>query len=221
MTDETKLKREARSLIPPERIEQSIVFLRGEKVMLSEDLARLYDVEHRVLNQAVKRNLPRFPADFMFQLTWDEVDQLQALRVTPETSSTASSRSQSVILKRGGNVKYPPYAFTEQGVAMLSTVLNSDRAILVNIEIMRAFVKLRRMLASHADLAQKLEVIERKYDGQFKVVFDTLRQLMAPPDPPKKEMGFHTIRDSAKEQTEPSKPTASVKPPKRRRRTDA
>ena len=211
MTDETKLKREARSLIPPERIEQSIVFLRGEKVMLSEDLARLYDVEHRVLNQAVKRNLPRFPADFMFQLTWDEVDQLQALRVTPETSSTASSRSQSVILKRGGNVKYPPYAFTEQGVAMLSTVLNSDRAILVNIEIMRAFVKLRRMLASHADLAQKLEAIERKYDGQFKVVFDTLRQLMAPPDPPKKEMGFHTIRDSAKEQAEPSQPTASVK----------
>ena len=166
--------------------------------MLSEDLARLYDVEHRVLNQAVKRNLPRFPADFMFQLTWEEVDQLQALRVTPQASRTASSRSQSVILKRGGNVKYPPYAFTEQGVAMLSTVLNSDRAILVNIEIMRAFVKLRRMLTAHAELAQKLEVIERKYDGQFKVVFDTLRQLMAPPDPPKKEMGFHTIRDSAK-----------------------
>ena len=159
--------------IPPERIERGILLIRGEKVMLSHALADLYGVEPRTLNQAVKRNKDRFPPDFMFQLTWEEVEAL---------------RSQSVILnapgggsRRGHHLKYPPYAFTEQGVAMLSSVLNSKRAIGVNVEIMRTFVRLRQMLASHEDLRRKLAALERKYDAQFKVVFDAIRELMRPP----------------------------------------
>ena len=176
------------SLVPMERIERAIILARGEKVMLDSDLARLYGVETRVLNQAVKRNMARFPADFMFQLT-------------PEESEiVVRSRSQSVTLKRGTNVKYQPYAFTEQGVAMLSSVLHSDRAVAVNIGIMRAFVRLRQMLASNANLARKLEAMEKKYDAQFKVVFDAIRQLMSPPEPePKRrEIGFHVKYDDYK-----------------------
>lgn len=162
-----------------ERIERAILLLRGEKVMLDADLAALYGVATRVLVQAVKRNAERFPPDFMFQLTREEVNLL---------------RSQIVISKIGdprGGRRYPPYAFTEQGVAMLSSVLNSPRAIAVNIEIMRTFIRLRRMLASHADLARKLEALEKKYDAQFKVVFDAIRQLMAPPEPKRRRIGFH------------------------------
>ena len=135
--------------------------------MLDKDLADLYGVETRVLLQAVKRNLDRFPADFMFQLSKEEHDFL---------------RSQIVTLKRGRghHRKYQPYVFTEQGVAMLSSVLRSERAILVNIEIMRTFVRLRRMLAGHEELARKLAALEKKYDSQFKVVFDVIRELMAP-----------------------------------------
>ena len=144
--------------------------------MLSTDLADLYEVEPRALVQAVKRNLDRFPADFIFQLTWQEVLRL---------------RSQSVILKRGSNIKYAPYAFTEQGVAMLSSVLRGRRAVQVNIEIMRAFVRLRELIASHHDLAKRLNALERKYNAQFKVVFDAIRQLMAPPARPKGQIGFH------------------------------
>jgi phage regulator Rha-like protein len=181
---------EPKSLIAGETIEKKIYLLRGQKVMLSIDLAKLYQVEPRVLIQAVKRNIDRFPEDFMFQLTWDEVSFLKSQSVISNDPRATASRSQIVILKRGLNVKYPPYAFTEQGVAMLSSVLNSSRAIQVNIEIMRAFVRLRKILASHADLARKLEELEKKYDSQFKVVFDAIRQLMAPPAVGQKKIGF-------------------------------
>ena len=169
--------------IPMERITQSIFMMRGHKVMLDSDLAELYEVEVKVLNQAVKRNIERFPGDFMFQLTAEEAQSL---------------RSQSVTLKpgRGRQRKYLPYAFTEQGVAMLSSVLRSDRAVHVNIEIMRAFVRLRQMLFANADLARKLAALERKYDAQFKVVFDAIRELMTPPEPRKKRpIGFGPWED--------------------------
>jgi hypothetical protein len=165
------------SLIPAARIEKVILLVRGQKVMLDADLAGLYGVETRVLVQAVKRNLERFPEDFMFQLNKEEADFL---------------RSQIVTLKkgRGQHSKYLPYAFTEQGVAMLSSVLRSQRAIQVNIEIMRAFIRLRQMLASHAELARKLDALEKKYDAQFKDVFEAIRQLMAPPEQKRRAIGF-------------------------------
>ena len=166
-----------KSLVPPERIERSILLIRGHKVMLSTDLAELYQVEARVLVQAVKRNIARFPEDFMFQLTKEEFSNL---------------KSQIVISSWGGLRRAAPYALTEQGVAMLSSVLRSKRAIQVNIEIMRAFVRLRQILASNKVLAKRLDDLEKKYDAQFKVVFDAIRQLMAPPEPepPKKRIGF-------------------------------
>jgi len=168
------------SLVPVEQIEGAILLIRGHKVMLDADLATLYNVETRVLIQAVKRNIERFPDDFMFQLTKQELDNL---------------RSQVVTSSWGGR-RYPPYAFTEQGVAMLSSVLRSQRAVQVNIEIMRAFVRLRRMLAGHAGLARKLAALEKKYDAQFKVIFDTIRELMTPPEPKKKRrIGFVTPED--------------------------
>ena len=168
-----------KSLIPVETIEKKILLIRGAKVMLDSDLAMLYGVETREIVQAVKRNIGRFPDDFMFQLAVEEFELL---------------KSQSVISKpvgRGGR-RYIPYAFTEQGVAMLSSVLNSERAIKVNIEIMRSFVSLRRMLSSNAELARKLAALEKKYDIQFKAVFDAIRQLMAPPVKPKRRIGFHS-----------------------------
>jgi phage regulator Rha-like protein len=177
---------ESKSLIPSEVIEKKIFLLRGQKVMLSLHLAELYQVEPKVLTQSVKRNIERFPQDFMFQLTWDEVSRLKSQFVISTAISRKISRSQFVTLKRGLNIKYPPYAFTEQGVAMLSSVLRSKRAVAVNIEIMRAFVRLRKILASHAELARKLEQLEKKYDSQFRVVFDAFRQLMAPKEPAKK-----------------------------------
>jgi hypothetical protein len=182
---------ESKSLVLSEIIEKKIFLLRGQKVMLSIDLAQLYQVEPRALIQAVKRNLDRFPADFMFQLTWEEVSLLKSQSVISNDLRAAASRSRIVILKRGLNIKYPPYAFTEQGVAMLSSVLRSKRAIQVNIEIMRAFVRLRRILASHAELALKLEKLEKRYDSQFEVVFEAIRQLMARPERPAKKIGFH------------------------------
>jgi hypothetical protein len=156
-------------------IEQQIFLLRGHRVMLSTALASLYDVEPRALVQAVKRNLARFPEDFMFQLNPAEFSAL---------------KSQIVISSWGGMRRASPYAFTEQGVAMLSIVLRSPRAIQVNIEIMRAFVRLRRILASHVELARKLESLEKKYDTQFKVVFDAIRELMTPAPPNRRVIGF-------------------------------
>ena len=165
-------------LIPCESIEKAIYLIRGEKVMLDRDLALLYEVETKVLNRAVKRNLQRFPSDFMFQLTANEGDIL---------------RCQIGTSKKGrGGRRYFPYVFTEQGVAMLSSVLNSERAILVNIEIMRALVKLRQMLASNAELSRRLDELESKYDKQFRVVFDAIRHLMATPARDRKEIGFRT-----------------------------
>lgn len=152
------------SLVPVERVVQHIVVLRDERVLLDSDLAELYGVETKVLNQAVQRNLDRFPSDFMFQLTDEEAAALRSQTVTSNMS-------------RGGR-RYLPYAFTEQGVAMLSSVLRSDRAVQVNVAIMRTFVGLRKMLATDAVLAQKIGQLEAKYDGQFSVVFDALRELM-------------------------------------------
>jgi phage regulator Rha-like protein len=167
------------SLVPLERIERAIILVRGDKVMLDSYLAEIYGVETRILNQAVKRNTSRFPSDFMFQLTLEEAEAI--LR----------SRSQSVTLKRGQNIKYLPYAFTEHGALMLANVLNSERAAQTSVMVVRAFVKLRQMLASNAELARKLAAMEKKYDAQFKVVFDAIRQLMSPPAKPKREIGFH------------------------------
>ncbi len=163
--------------IPPlsiETISNGILIIRGQKVMLDFSLADLYDVETKVLKQAVRRNIDRFPEDFMFQLTNQEYMRL---------------RSQIVTSNRGGH-RYAPYAFTEQGVAMLSTVLRSPRAIHVNIEIMRAFVRLRQLLFSNKELAQQLVALEEKYDAQFKMVFEAIRELMKPPEVEKRHIGF-------------------------------
>jgi hypothetical protein len=166
---------EPKSLVLSETIEKRIFLLRGQKVILSIHLAELYQVEPRVLIQAVKRNIERFPKDFMFQLTKEEFNNL---------------KSQIVISSWGGLRRAAPYAFMEQGVAMLSSVLNSSRAIQVNIEIMRAFVRLRQMLASNANLERRLNELEKKYDAQFKVVFEAIRQLMTAPEKHPKKIGF-------------------------------
>jgi ORF6N domain len=166
------------SVLPAERIERSILLLRGEKVILDSDIAVLYGVETKALIRAMKRNLDRFPLDFAFQLTPEEVE---ALRYQIGTSNG-----------RGGR-RYLPYAFTEQGVAMLSSVLRSERAVRVNIEIMRVFVRLRQVMSSRADLIRRLDQLEQRYDAQLKAVFDALRQLMAQPEPPEaplKRIGF-------------------------------
>lgn len=168
------------ALIPKEKIEQRILLIRGHKVMLDTDLAKLYQVKTYRLNEAVKRNIARFPEDFMFRLTETEkkevianCDHLKSLKFSPQL----------------------PCAFTEQGVAMLSSVLKSERAVRVNIEIMRTFVRLKKLLASHAELAGKIDVLEKKYDSQFKIVFDAIRQMLNPPapkpEPPKPRIGFH------------------------------
>ena len=230
-------RKRASALVPvdlvPEKIATRVAVLRGEKVLLDTDLAELYGVPTKRLNQAVKRNLDRFPEDFMFQLTEEEVEILRSQFATPR-SADAALRSQSVTLDapnlksqsvtskdaedslrsqiatlktddsifqsgtssgRGQHRKYLPYAFTEQGVAMLSSVLRSPRAVEVNIAIMRTFVQLRRLMDSNALLAEKIEKLERKYaehDQQFQLVFDAIKQLIQTPDPPKRQIGFHT-----------------------------
>jgi len=166
------------ALIPREEIEQTILVIRGHNVMLDSDLAHLYGVTAGRLNEAVKRNEDRFPSDFMFQLTKPEFEHLK--------SQIAISSS-----KWGGR-RHAPYAFTEQGVAMLSSVLQSKRAVQVNIAIMRAFVQLREMITSNKGLARRLNELEKKYDGQFHVVFDAIRQLMEPPTPKPRRIGFKT-----------------------------
>jgi hypothetical protein len=168
-----------RSLIPVERIERSILLIRGQKVMLDRDLAQLYGVETRALNQAVRRNIDRFPEDFMFRLTREEI-----MRISQFVISSAHLGVKT--LKFSKNVM----AFTEHGVAMLSSVLNSPRAVQVNIQIMRTFVKLREIISHHKDLARRLDDLERKYDAQFKVVFDAIRELMKTPESKKRPIGF-------------------------------
>jgi hypothetical protein len=167
----------SKELVPAERIETKILLVRGQKVMLDRDLALLYGVNTSLLKRAVVRNAERFPADFMFLLNNQELTNLRCQFGTSKTDP------------RGG-VRYAPMVFTEQGVAMLSSVLHSPRAIQVNIAIIRAFVRLRYILSTHADLARKLEELEKKYDDQFRVVFDALRELMNPPEPPRKPIGF-------------------------------
>jgi hypothetical protein len=165
----------SQELVRVEVIERRILLIRGHKVMLDSHLAELYEVPTKRLNEAVKRNRKRFPEDFMFHLAKEEAKSL---------------RSQFATSSYGGR-RYLPYVFTEQGVAMLSTVLNSERAIAVNIAIMRTFVRLRQILATHKELAERLTAMEKKYDQRFKVVFDILKQLMEPPPgPPKRPIGF-------------------------------
>jgi len=149
------------------RIDDLILTIRGQRVILAADLARIYGVETRVLNQAVKRNLEKFPEDFVFQLSLEEAETVQR------------SRSQIVILKRGSNIKYLPYAFTEHGAIMAATVLNSPRAVQMTVFVVRAFVQMRAALTGTRQLARQLEELERKYDAEFKVVFDAIRQLVA------------------------------------------
>jgi ORF6N domain len=177
MTEGSGRRSDSAASVPVEKIEKSILLIRGQKVMLDRDLAELYGVETRVLNQAVRRNIRRFPSDFMFQLSPAEF---------------ANWRSQIVMSKKEKmGMRRRPLVFTEQGVAMLSSVLGSDRAIDVNIAIMRAFVRLRELMATHKDLAQKIEELEKKYDAQFSAVFAAIRQLMQPaPVPPRRRIGF-------------------------------
>ena len=172
------------SLIQTDVIERVILLIRGQRVMLDRDLAALYGVETKNLNKAVQRNRDRFPPDFMFQLTLDEAE---------------SSRFQIGTLKRGQNIKYLPYVFTQEGVAMLSSVLRSPRAVQVNIAIMRVFVRLRETLALHKELADKLAELERSLEGHdqaIKSLFDAIRELAAPPAKPHREIGFHIKEDS-------------------------
>lgn len=169
------MNKDKNSLIPSERILNEIFFIRGKKVMLDRDLAELYNVKAIALRQAVKRNIRRFPLDFMFQLNKKEVKFLVSQNVIPS------------IKHLGG---FLPYVFTEQGVAMLSSILNSERAILVNIQIIRTFTKLRELLATHTQLRIKIENMERKYDSQLKKVFDVLKKLLMEEGKPKKQIGF-------------------------------
>lgn len=208
--------------ISPESIAPMVHWLRHEKVMLDSDLAELYGVPTKVLNQAVKRNIGRFPQDFMFQITEVERDDLRSRIVIlkggdqNQDSQTVASKPASAGMNRSqivtGSQKHRdprnlPYAFTEQGVAMLSSVLRSERAVEVNIAIMRTFVQLRRLMDSNSDLARKIAEMEEKYDGQFQVVFDAIRQLIAPAAKPAREMGFHTLP-----QPGPAKKTSRRKP---------
>lgn len=188
-----------KEIVPADQIASRIRNFRGEKVLLDFDLAALYGVETRVLNQAVKRNADRFPSDFMFQLSVEETEMISQ-RVTSSMGQTVSDSSQIVMSpgKHRGK-RYRPYAFTEQGVAMLSSVLNSERAIKVNIAIMRAFVKLRQILETNRELAKKFSELEQrvgKHDEEIDAVLEAIRQLMAPPDRPRREIGFH-VREKA------------------------
>lgn len=164
----------AHDLIPQEDIESKILLVREKKVMIDRDLALLYEVDTRVLNQTVKRNIERFPDDFMFQLSKKEFEDLKSQFVTSSW----------------GGVRKMPFAFTEQGVAMLSSVLNSKRAIQVNIQIIRAFTRLREMISGCKELQKKIEAMEGKYDKQFKVVFDVINELIEAPQKAKKQIGF-------------------------------
>ena len=162
-------------IVPIEKITEKIYLIRSARVKLDRDLAALYGVENRVLKQAVRRNIDRFPFDFMFELSKREYQSL---------------RSQNVTLKRGQHSKYLPFVFTEQGVAMLSSVLKSDRAVHVNIQIMRAFIKMRQMYVNHEDLKQKIIAMERKYDKQFQIVFEAIKQLLEEDEKPKPKIGY-------------------------------
>jgi ORF6N domain len=219
-------KKQSRSLVSAEQIEQSILIVRGHKVLLDADLAQLYGVETKALVQAMRRNIDRFPDDFMFQLSRDEWaalrSQIRTLDLRRPIGSSKSPESPSglrsqIVTSNWGGRRTLPYVFTEQGVAMLSSVLRSQRAVQVNIEIMRAFVRLRQLLAASADLARRLDEVERhlaQHDGQFVDVIRAIRQLMEPPArPPRRRIGFHAPPDAA----EVAKPTDKGNYAKRRR----
>ncbi len=176
------MKKSKTSLIPQETIEGKILLIRGKKVMLDRDLAALYGVQTKVLKQAVRRNAKRFPDDFMFELTTKEFENWRSQFVTSKSD------------KMG--LRYKPMAFTEQGVSMLSSVLNSERAIQVNIQIMRTFTKLREMILTHKELKQKIEAMERKYDYHFKIVFDAIKKLLEQPEKTRGRIGFRKEKDS-------------------------
>lgn len=199
-----------RALVPEGRIERAILLIRGEKVILDADLAALYGVTAKRLNEQVKRNRSRFPEDFMFQLTWEETRSLRLQIATLDGSGTEGSRSQFVTLNgsgrdglrsqiatldRGKHLKYRPYAFTEHGAIMAANVLNSDRAVKVGVYVVRTFVKLRQMLTAHKELARRLDDLERKVDGhdhEILALVEAIRELMAPPPEPKRRrIGFH------------------------------
>ena len=165
----------SKTALEPKDISRRILTIRGRRVMLDADLAELYEVPTKRLNEAVRRNTARFPEDFMFRLRMDEARNL---------------RSHFATSKTHGGRRYLPHVFTEQGVAMLSSVLSSEQAIQVNIAIMRAFVRMRQMLASHEELARKVDALEKKYDAQFRVVFDAIRALMKPTNTPRRRIGF-------------------------------
>jgi hypothetical protein len=177
------------AIVPTALISQKIFFVRGTRIMLDADLARLYGVATKNLNKAVKRNATRFPADFMFRLSQKDLD---TLRFQFGTSNPG----------RGGR-RYTPYAFTEQGVAMLSSVLRSSRAVQVNVAIMRTFVRLRELLTTHEELRRKIDAMEKRYDARFQAIFDTIRQMLETPIPGKKQIGFHA---------RPELPAKSAKP---------
>ena len=170
----------AHAIIPHERIENKIFLIRGKKVMFDRDLADLYGVETGALNQAVKRNKGRFPADFMFQLADHEIKIWQEYILRSQTVILKKSnlRSQNVTSRQGKHIKFAPYVFTEQGVAMLSSVLKSKQAVQVNIQIMRTFTKIREMLVSNKDLRERIEALEKKYDKHFKKVFEAINNLL-------------------------------------------
>ena len=175
-----------KEILLEKKIENKIYCIRGKKVMLDKDLAELYGVKTKVLNQAVKRNIERFPEYFMFQLTKEEAEIL---------------RSQFVTLKQGEHLKYLPYVFTEQGVAMLSSILNSKRAIRVNIQIMITFTKLREMITNHKELAEKFKQLEskvEKHDSEIQSILNAIRQLMMPPEKPKRKIGFYVADEEIK-----------------------
>lgn len=167
-----------KTLIPVEMIERKIYLIRNQKVMLDRDPAELYGVETRVLNQSVRRNIERFPEDFMFSLTREEIMRISQIVTSSGHAAETLKFSKSVMV------------FTEHGVSMLSSVLNSPMAVQVNIQIMRTFAKLREIMSHHKDLARRLDDLEKKYDSQFKIVFDAIRHLMTPPERPKKKIGF-------------------------------
>ena len=195
----------SKEIIPAEQIALRIRHFRGEKVLLDFDLAALYDVETRILNQAVRRNTDRFPADFMFQLSSQESEKLSQV-VTPSVAGHNVSNSSQLVMSSGKHrgKRYRPYAFTEQGVAMLSSVLNSESAVKMNIAIMRAFVQLRRALQANRELARKFSELEQridKHDSEIAAILEAIRQLMAPPAKPRREIGFHVREEAARYRT--------------------
>jgi len=187
------------AVVPVESIATLIRPVRGQRVILDTDLARLYGVPTFRFNEAVRRNLDRFPEDFMLRLTkseWTRLTSQIAMSNRPQAPADGTSlTSQIAILKRGRGQhrKYLPYAFTEHGALMAANILNSRRAVAMSVYVIRAFVQFRQVLATHAGLARKLAVLEKKYDAQFKVVFDAIRELMTPPKKPRREIGFHTL----------------------------